>query len=68
MTTTELIKLLKKCEFGASGRAREVSFMIGTVFHATPEITFYGSGDGCAGAELSLFFEAKKRKRKKSLS
>lgn len=54
MKTTELIELLKKVEFGASGRAREISFILDGNFIAEPNIKIYSSGDGCAGAELTL--------------
>lgn len=59
MTTTELIKLLKQCEFGASGRAREISFEIkNTKRHMfMPDIKIIGSGDGIAGAQLTLELE-----------
>lgn len=70
MTTTELIKLLKQFEHGTSGRPREVSLVIETnsdkCFLAEPHITFNGSGDGVAGAELSLLVCAKDTKKLKN--
>lgn len=57
MTTTELIKLLQKVEFGASGRPREVSFKVPSKFKTfipEPEIIIDGTGDGIAGAEITL--------------
>ena len=62
MTTTELIELLKNVEKGASGRSREISFYCRdkygeTIFISTPQISFSSSGDGVAGAELSLLIE-----------
>lgn len=47
MTTTELIKLLKKYEFGgATGRPREVSFQINNGIIGTDDIEVVGTGDG----------------------
>lgn len=58
MTTTELIKLLKKYEFGGvSGRPREISFSINEEFIASPNIVVESTGDGIAGAELDLRIE-----------
>ena len=54
MTTTDLIRLLKSVEYGASGRAREISFRIEDRYIFEPKITIDGTGDGIAGAELSL--------------
>ncbi len=56
MTTTELIELLKRVEFSASNRPREVSFSLPEdgVFISKPEITISSTGDGIAGAELTL--------------
>ena len=60
MNTSQLIKLLKKLEFGASGRPRELSFVIydnekiNGKFLCEPIIEFDSSGDECAGAELCL--------------
>lgn len=65
MTTTELINLLKKVEFGASGRARKISFNIQRknnkiIFLSEPEITINGTGDGTCGAEISLLIKENK--------
>ena len=54
MTTTELIKLLKSVEFGASGRPREISISTENEFYPNPEMKIFGTGDGIAGAELCL--------------
>ncbi|MCP4100536.1 MAG: hypothetical protein GY750_03795 [Lentisphaerae bacterium] len=59
ITTTELIKLLKIVEFGASGRPRAISFNFPTDndpkgFIHEPDIKITSTGDGCAGAELTL--------------
>jgi hypothetical protein len=55
MTTTELIELLKSVEFGASGRAREISFRISHENYIfEPYIKIDCTGDGVAGAELCL--------------
>ena len=59
MTTTQLIALLTRLEHGASGRSREVSLSLrykngSTRFIPDPEIMFHSSGDGVAGAELTL--------------
>lgn len=56
MTTTELIELLKSVELGASGRPREISisFNSGEVFFPNPKLNIVGTGDGVAGAELTL--------------
>lgn len=57
MTTTELIELLKRVEFGASGRPRKISFIIESdeeFYIDEPEITKDSTGDGIAGAELTL--------------
>jgi hypothetical protein len=67
MTTTELIYLLKKYEFGASGRPRELAIFRRDnktdadgchqqrfVLNREDELVFTGSGDGCAGAQLDL--------------
>lgn len=56
MNTTELIELLKSVEFGASGRPREISisFNSGEVFFPNPKLNIVGTGDGIAGAELTL--------------
>lgn len=56
MNTTELIELLKSVEFGASGKPREISisYNSGEIFFPKPDIIISGTGDGVAGAELSL--------------
>ena len=56
MNTTELIEMLKSVEFGASGRPREISISFNSeeVFFPEPEISIAGTGDGIAGAELTL--------------
>ena len=56
MNTTELIEMLKSVEFGASGRPRESSFSFNSeeIFFSSPDISISGTGDGIAGAELSL--------------
>ena len=47
MTTTELIELLKKYEFGgATGRPREISFKYKNNFLAEPDIVVESTGDG----------------------
>jgi hypothetical protein len=64
MTTTELIKLLKSIEFGASGRPREITFW----FEGGPKVNTYSfkslelssTGDGVAGAEVSFNLTQKK--------
>lgn len=57
MTTSDLIKLLKSIEFGASGRAREISITTSNVFMSKPDFKVNSTSDGCAGAELSLLIE-----------
>lgn len=57
MTTSELIKLLKEVEFGASGRPREISIKTDYGFYPSPEIAVFATGDGIAGAELCLSVE-----------
>lgn len=54
MTTTELIKLLKSIEYGASGRSREISFKIGKRNIFEPNIRISSTGDGICGAEACL--------------
>lgn len=56
MTTTELIEMLKKHEYGAiSKKPREISIMIkGKGYMPHPEITLSGTGDGIAGPEIDL--------------
>jgi hypothetical protein len=62
MTTTQLIKLLKSVEYGASGRPREISFYREDEdgernFMSEPYISIDGTGDGVAGAELILLLK-----------
>jgi len=64
MTTTELIKLLQKLEKGASGKSREISVYkrdemgeLVRLMKETDTFEFLSSGDGCAGAELSLIIK-----------
>lgn len=58
MTTTELIDVLQRLEKGVSGRSREISFYIGegceAQFIPSPKIEVNGTGDGVAGAEITL--------------
>ncbi len=57
MTTTELIRLLKSIEKGASGRSREISFEVKrkrTSYIHEPDIEISSTGDGIAGAEVCL--------------
>jgi len=61
MTTTELITLLKKHEFGASGRPREILLEIESddekvilAFYENHKFVVTGGGDGIAGAQLNL--------------
>jgi len=65
MTTTELIKLLQRVEKGASGRSREIRIYTenkeGEIFEVLNEegtVRILSTGDGCAGAELSLVLNA----------
>lgn len=60
MTTTELIKLLKSIEKGSSGRSREISFKYKRTLISEPDIIINSTGDGCAGAEVTLLLEEKK--------
>ena len=47
MTTTELITLLKKYEYGgATGRPREISFDYNGLIISTPNIEVESTGDG----------------------
>lgn len=59
MTTTELIALLKKNEFGgATGRPREISFRFRDMLIADPDIEVVGTGDGLiTDIELELVQE-----------
>ena len=56
MNTTELIELLKSVEFGASGSPRGISIRLDSegIFLPYPKLNIVGTGDGIAGAELSL--------------
>ena len=56
MNTTELIELLKSVEFGASGRPREISIRFDSegIYLPYPNLNIVGTGDGIAGAELTL--------------
>ena len=56
MNTTELIELLKSVEFGASGRPREISIRFDSegIYLPYPNFNIAGTGDGIAGAELTL--------------
>ena len=56
MNTTELIELLKSVEFGASGRPREISISSNSegMFFPNPKFNIVGTGDGVAGAGLTL--------------
>lgn len=67
MTTTELIVLLKNHEHGFTGRPREISLqkmkkngLLVDVMKEEEVLIFSSSGDGCAGAELSLVISNKK--------
>lgn len=55
MTTTQLIELLKKNEFGGiTHKSREISLTVNGKFMPCPEITLSSTGDGICGAEISL--------------
>jgi hypothetical protein len=66
MTTTDLIKLLQSVEKGASGRSREIRISTqnkngaikNTVLKETDTLEIVSTGDGIAGAELSLVINA----------
>ncbi len=66
MTTTELINLLQKVEKGASGRSREIRIytkdkkgaLKKVVIKETDKLEIVSTGDGIAGAELSLVINA----------
>jgi hypothetical protein len=66
MTTTELIQLLQRVEKGASGRSREITIytqnkkgkLKKTVLKETDKLEIISTGDGIAGAELSLVINA----------
>lgn len=57
MNVTELIQLLKQYEHGFSGRSRNISFVNDGRFTFEPEITVNSTGDGIAGAEITLQLE-----------
>lgn len=58
MTTTELIELLKKNEIGGiTHKPREISLTVNGRFMPCPKITLLSTGDGIAGAEISLDVE-----------
>ncbi len=62
MTTTELIKMLQSIEKGASGRSREISIYYTDIngcmkFKADPTFEITSTGDGCAGAEVTLLID-----------
>ena len=62
MNTTELIERMKQLEYGASGRPREISFRIPRrngkhIYLSSPEIHVDSTGDGIAGAEITLRLE-----------
>jgi len=55
MTTTELINLLKRVEFGGvTGLPRRISFEVNGKFMPNPRFGIDATGDGIAGAELCL--------------
>jgi len=58
MTTTELIEVLQRLEKGSSGRSREISFSVGkdikAKFIPSPNIKVDSTGDGIAGAQITL--------------
>ena len=66
MTTTELIKLLQQVEKGASGRSREIRIytkdkkgvLKKAVIKEVDNLEIVSTGDGVAGAELSLVINA----------
>lgn len=59
MTTTELISLLQRVEFAASGRPREITFWKDgeLLIDSQENLIISSTGDGCAGAELGLEVE-----------
>ncbi|MBR7149482.1 MAG: hypothetical protein IKD01_00495 [Oscillospiraceae bacterium] len=62
MTTTELIDLLKKHEFGgATGKPREISFDFRGIFIPTPSIVVDSTGDGLV-TEICLGLDTEKLK------
>ena len=56
MNTSELIELLKSVEFSISGRPREISIRLNSevIFLPYPKLNVVGTGDGIAGAEVTL--------------
>ena len=63
MTTTELIALLKKYEFGgATGKPREISFQYRGTFIPEPKIEVDSTGDGMF-AEICLSLESEESDR-----
>lgn len=64
MTTTELINLLQNSEKGASNRSREIRIYtkgengeLIPVMNESDSIEVLSTGDGCAGAEISLIIK-----------
>lgn len=71
MTTTELIEILKTVEKGASGRSREITIYkrdkkgrLKRILSENEKIEILSTGDGCAGAELSLIIINTKKQQK----
>lgn len=65
ITTTELIDLLKKYEFGAiSKKPREISLTVNGFFIPEPNIEVDSTGDGIAGPEicLAIYYEGEGEK------
>jgi hypothetical protein len=61
MTTSDLIRLLEKYEYGGSGRARALTISVKdkdgnyqSVLSENQTLIIESSGDGVAGAELGL--------------
>ena len=62
MTITKLIELLKKVEYGASGRSREITIytqkltgeLDKAILTELDNLEISSTGDGIAGAEISL--------------
>lgn len=70
MTTTELIEILKTVEKGASGRSREISIYkrnrkgeLELIISRNERFEILSTGDGCAGAELSLIITNTKKQQ-----
>lgn len=64
MTTTELINLLQKVEKGVSDRSREITIYkedetgeLTSLMKEKDLIEILSTGDGCAGAEISLIIK-----------